>query len=73
MYSKLPSLESQLQYSFEMIHQYLGTISYQELINLGWAGLWAQARYQIYIGCLEESLDTQAHVWTTVSDMIPVI
>lgn len=59
MYSKLPSLESQLQYSFEMIHQYLGTIeSYQELINLGWAGLWAQARYQIYIGCLEESLDT---------------
>lgn len=59
MYKKLPTLESSLQYSFAMIHQYLGAVeNHPELLNLQWAGLWAQARYQVYIGCLEESLNT---------------
>lgn len=59
MYSKLPTLEAALRYSSTMISQFLGTIeNHPEFINFQWAGLWAQARYQLYIGNLGESLDT---------------
>ncbi len=59
MYSKLPSLESQLQYSLEMVRQFLGTIeNYPEFLNLQWAGLWAQSRYHLYTGNIEQSLDS---------------
>lgn len=59
MYTKLPTIESGLQYSYAMIGQFLGTIKlHTEFTHLRWAGLWAQARYNLYIGHLEESLES---------------
>ena len=59
MYSKLTTLESALQYASTMINLFLETIElHKEFSHLLWAGLWAQSRYHLYTGNIEQSLDS---------------
>jgi len=61
LYKRLPTYPQQLEYCQTNIEWFLETINlYPEFENLRYFGLWAQARYELFNGSLDQAINTYA-------------